>query len=255
MIYCRFQSGDVQGYGVVEDHQVWEIAPDYFSTYERTGRSFPMQDARFLAPCKPSKIIAVGLNYKDHITEFGRTEIPEEPVLFLKAPTALIGPDDPIRIPEGVGQIDYEAELAVVIKKSGKNIPETIALEYVLGCTCLNDVTARELQKKDKQWTRAKSFDTFSPIGPWIADGLPLQNLRVEAYLNNKPVQAGHTSQMIFPVAKLVSFASRVMTLNPGDVLSTGTPMGVGPIKAGDLIEIFVEGVGKLRNPVKAESN
>jgi 2-keto-4-pentenoate hydratase/2-oxohepta-3-ene-1,7-dioic acid hydratase in catechol pathway len=254
MLYCRFQAKDARGWGVVEDHQVWEITPDIFSKFERTGRSFPMAEVRFLAPVEPSKIIAVGLNYKDHISEFGRTEIPSEPVLFLKAPSSLLGPDEAIRIPPGVGQVDYEAELAVVISKQGKNIPEAQALDYVLGCTCLNDVTARELQKKDKQWTRAKSFDTFAPVGPWISDGLPLQNLRVEAYRNGKAVQTGHTSQMIFPVARLVSFVSTVMTLNAGDILSTGTPMGVGPIQPGDTIEIFVEGVGKLRNPVREQS-
>jgi 2-keto-4-pentenoate hydratase/2-oxohepta-3-ene-1,7-dioic acid hydratase in catechol pathway len=251
MLYCRFQSGDVQGWGVVEDHQVWEVKPDVFSSYEKTGKSFPMNDVRFLAPCKPSKIIAVGLNYKDHIAEFGRTEIPSEPVIFLKAPSALIGPDEAIRIPPGAGQVDYEAELAVVISRTARNVPEASAMDYVLGFTCLNDVTARALQKKDGQWARAKSFDTFAPIGPWIADGLPPQNLRVEAYLNQKSVQQGNTSQMIFPISRLVSFISGVMTLQPGDVISTGTPMGVGPLKAGDTIEIFVEGVGRLRNTVK----
>src|SRR5262249_45389727 len=157
--------------------------PDYFSSYERTGRSFPMQDVRFLAPCRPSKIVAVGLNYKAHIEEFGRTQIPEEPVIFLKAPSAVIGLNDPIVIPNGVSPVDYESELAVVIGKRARRIPEDKAMEYVLGFTCLNDVTARALQKKDAQWARAKSFDTFAPMGPWIADGLPPQNLRVEGYL------------------------------------------------------------------------
>ena len=163
----------------------------------------------------------------------------------------MIGLDQAIVIPVDVGRVDYEAELGIVIKKTAHHVSELDAADYILGCTALNDVTARELQKKDKQWTRAKSFDTFAPIGPWIADGLPFQNLRVEAYVNQKPVQMGHTSQMIFSVTKLVSFISSVMTLNPGDVIATGTPMGVGPVKAGDIVEIFVEGVGRLRNPVK----
>lgn len=250
MLYCRFQSGDVIGWGVVEQHEVWEITPDIFSPFERTGRSFPMDDVRFLAPCQPSKIVAVGLNYKDHITEFGRTEIPSEPVIFLKATSALVGLNEAIVIPKGVAPVDYEAELGVVISKKGRHIPEEEALDYVLGATCMNDVTARALQKKDSQWARAKSFDTFAPMGPWIADGLPLNNLRIESYLNNKPAQQGHTSQMIFSVPKLVSFISGIMTLVPGDIISTGTPMGVGSLKAGDVIEIFVEGIGKLRNPV-----
>ena len=253
MIYCRFQSGEVTGWGVVEEHAVWEITPDYFSSFEKTGRSFSMNDVRFLAPCFPSKIIAVGLNYKDHITEFGRTEIPSEPVIFLKPPSAVIYPDDKIVIPKGAGRVDYEAELGVVIRKKGRHIPEAEAMDYVLGFTAVNDVTARELQKKDGQWTRAKSFDTFAPIGPWIADELPAQNLRVEAYVNRKAVQIGHTSKMIFPVATLISYISKVMTLNPGDIISTGTPHGVGPIKAGDTVEVFVEGVGVLRNPVTEE--
>ncbi len=213
MIYCRFQSGEVSGWGIVEEHRVFEIT----------------------------------------ITEFGRTEIPSEPVLFLKPPSAVIGPDEKIIIPKGAGRVDYEAELGVVIRKKCRYISEADAMDYVLGFTCINDVTARELQKKDSQWTRAKSFDTFAPVGPGIADELPPQNLRVEAYVNKKAVQIGHTSQMIFPVAKLISYISGIMTLNPGDIISTGTPNGVGPIKAGDTVEILVEGVGVLRNPVSEE--
>jgi 2-keto-4-pentenoate hydratase/2-oxohepta-3-ene-1,7-dioic acid hydratase in catechol pathway len=254
VLYCRFQSGEIQAWGVVENHEVWEVLPDIFSPMQRTGRSFPLGDVRFLAPCKPSKIVAVGLNYQDHIREFGRTEIPTEPVLFLKAPSALIGPDDPIILPAGVEPVDYEAELAVVIAREARRIPEASAMDYVLGCVCLNDVTARALQKKDSQWARSKSFDSFAPIGPWISDGLPVQNLRVEAYLNNRQVQHSNTDQMIFSVPKLVSYISGIMTLYPGDVISTGTPHGVGPLKAGDVIEIFVEGVGRLRNPVRAEA-
>jgi len=197
----------------------------------------------------------VGLNYRAHIGEFGRTEIPLEPILFLKAPSALIGPDEPILLPTGVSPVDYEAELAVVISKAGRHIPESRALDYILGCVCLNDVTARALQKQDGQWMRAKSFDTFAPVGPWIAGGLPVQNLRVEAYLNGRMVQQSNTSQMIFSVPRLVSFISDVMTLFPGDIISTGTPQGVGPLKAGDIIEVFVEGVGRLKNSVQAEAH
>ncbi len=253
MLYCRFKSGEVEGWGLVEQHEIIELAPDIFSFPERTGRVFPMDEVRFLPPCLPSKIVAVGLNYKDHIQEFGRTEIPSEPVIFLKAPSALIGLDDPIVIPVGVSPVDYEAELGVVISKKGRHISEAEAMDYVLGITCVNDVTARALQKKDGQWARAKSFDTFASVGPWIADGLPTQKLRVEAYLNGKVVQQGHTSQMIFTVPRIVSFVSSIMTLLPGDIISTGTPMGVGPLKAGDVIDVFVEGVGRLRNPVVEE--
>jgi 2-keto-4-pentenoate hydratase/2-oxohepta-3-ene-1,7-dioic acid hydratase in catechol pathway len=250
MIYCRFQSGDVHAWGIVEDHAVWEVTPDIFSPFEKTGQSFSLNEVRFLAPCLPSKIIAVGLNYKDHITEFGRTEIPKEPVLFLKAPSAVVGLDEKIVIPKGAGRVDFEAELAVVIGKKGRHIPENQAMDHVLGFTCMNDVTARDLQKKDSQWARAKSFDTFAPMGPWISDGLPHDKLRVEACVNHKVLQQGHTSQMIFSVPMLISYISSVMTLLPGDVITTGTPNGVGPLKAGDVVEILVEGVGVLRNSV-----
>jgi 2-keto-4-pentenoate hydratase/2-oxohepta-3-ene-1,7-dioic acid hydratase in catechol pathway len=252
-LYCRFQAESVEAWGVVEDHQVWEVTPDIFSPMERTGRSFPMQEVRFLAPCRPSKIIAIGLNYKEHIKEFGRSGIPAEPVLFLKAPSAVINPGEPILLPAGVEEVHYEAELGVVISKTGRHLTEAQAMDHVLGFTCVNDVTARSLQKKDVQWARAKSFDTFAPIGPWIADGLPAQNLRIETYVNERVVQQDHTSQMIFPVARLVSFVSSVMTLYPGDIISTGTPPGVGPMKAGDVVDIFIEGIGRLRNPVQNE--
>jgi 2-keto-4-pentenoate hydratase/2-oxohepta-3-ene-1,7-dioic acid hydratase in catechol pathway len=253
MLYCRFETESAPTWGIVEDHQIWEITPDIFSTFEKTGRSFGFNDVRLLPPCVPTKIIAVGLNYKDHITEFGRTEIPQEPLLFLKAPSALVGLDATVVIPKGVGRVDYEAEMAVVISKKARHVSEADAMDYVLGITCMNDVTARELQKKDGQWARAKSFDTFAPLGPWIADGLPLDNLRVEASVNRKMVQAGHTSQMIFSVPRIIAHASRAMTLYPGDVISTGTPPGVGPVKAGDVVEILVEGVGILRNTVQEE--
>ena len=253
MIFCRFRANQIEGWGIVEDHAVWEITPDIFSDFEKTGKSFSMNDVRFLAPCQPSKIIAVGLNYKDHITEFGRTEIPKEPVIFLKAPSAVIGLDEKIELPKGAGRVDYEAELAVVIGKKGRHIPEDKAMDHVLGFTCMNDVTARDLQKKDSQWARSKSFDTFAPMGPWISDQLPHDKLRVEASVNHKVMQQGHTSQMIFPIPHLISFISSIMTLLPGDVITTGTPQGVGPLKAGDVVEVLVEGVGVLRNSVVKE--
>jgi 2-keto-4-pentenoate hydratase/2-oxohepta-3-ene-1,7-dioic acid hydratase in catechol pathway len=253
MLYCRYERQGQVGWGVVEEHRVWAITPEASPPFKRTGESWPLNDLRLLAPCEPSKIVAVGLNYREHITEFGREEIPQEPVLFLKPPSAVIGPGDPIRIPRGGEPVDYEAELAVVIGKSGRHIPVSQAADFVLGYTAFNDVTARALQKKDGQWTRAKSFDTFAPIGPWIAAGMPPKKLRVEAHLNGRTVQAGSSEQMIFGVPELVAFVSSVMTLHPGDVIATGTPQGVGPIQAGDVVEIFVEGVGMLRNPVVAE--
>ena len=219
-----------------------------------------MNDIRFLPPCVPSKIIAVGLNYAEHIKEFDRTMslpagvvVPKEPLIFFKAPSAVIGLDEPIVLPKDAGRVDFEAELGVVIKERARYVSEADAMKHVLGFTCVNDVSAREFQKQDVQYARAKSCDTFAPVGPWIADELPHNNLRVESYVNRKPAQVGHTSQMIFSVPKLISFISRYMTLLPGDIISTGTPPGVGPLKAGDVIEIFVEGVGILRNSVIAE--
>lgn len=253
MIYCRYQWSGAPAWGIVEEHRIWEVTPDIFSSFEKTGKSFAFNEVQLMAPCVPSKIVAVGLNYKDHISEFGRTDIPTEPVLFLKAPSAVIGPDESIRVPKGIGRVDFEAEMAVVISRTARHVSEKDALDYVLGITCLNDVTARDLQKKDGQWARAKSFDTFCPIGPWISDGLPLDNLRVEACVNKRVLQAGHTSQMIFSVPQIMAHVTRAMTLFPGDIISTGTPNGVGPIQAGDVVEILVEGVGVLRNSVQEE--
>jgi 2-keto-4-pentenoate hydratase/2-oxohepta-3-ene-1,7-dioic acid hydratase in catechol pathway len=253
MKYVRFLWGKEIRSGIVEGETVHEIGVDLFSGLERTGKSYPLKTLRLLAPTAPSKIVAIGLNYKDHVAEFGRTEIPAEPVIFLKAPSAVIGPAEAIVLPKSAGRVDYEAELGLVIGKRAHHVAEAEALDYVLGVTCLNDVTARELQKKDVQWARAKSFDTFCPIGPWIVSGLDLSNVRVESKVNGQPKQRGNTKDMIFPVAKLVAYVSRIMTLLPGDVIATGTPVGVGQIQDGDEVEIFIEGVGSLKNPVVAE--
>ena len=197
----------------------------------------------------PTKIILVGLNYREHAREL-RMPIPKEPVIFLKPPSALIGRGEAIVYPTGVKRLDYEAELAFVIKKQGRNIPERKAKDYILGYTCLNDVTARDIQKKDGQWTRAKSFDTFCPVGPRLVPALDPARLRIRAYLNGSIKQDASTADFIFPVPKLIAFVSRVMTLFPGDIISTGTPPGVGPMRAGDTIKIEIEGIGSLTNKV-----
>lgn len=204
---------------------------------------------RILAPVAPSKIVAVGLNYKDHAAEM-KKPLPSEPLLFLKPSTAVIGPGAAIRIPPGVGRVDYEAELAIVIGKRAHRVPRERAWDVVLGLTCLNDVTARELQTKDVQYTRAKGFDTFAPIGPCIAVGLDGGSLDVEGWVNDERRQASNTRQLIFPVDEIVAFVSSVMTLLPGDVIATGTPSGVGPLKSGDRVTIKVSGIGELVNPV-----
>ncbi|MCD6362892.1 MAG: fumarylacetoacetate hydrolase family protein [Synergistetes bacterium] len=209
-------------------------------------------DVRMLSPISPTKIVALGLNYKDHAEETG-LPVPDEPLIFLKPPSAVIGSGETILIPKGVGRVDYEAELAVVIGRKCKNVSEEKASEYILGYTCFNDVTARHLQKKDGQWTRSKSFDTFAPVGPWISMELDPSDLAIKLYLNGEIRQSSRTSRMIFNVYQVVSFVSRVMTLEPGDVIATGTPSGIGPIKDGDEVVVEIEGIGKLINYVKEE--
>src|SRR3989339_162145 len=198
---------------------------------------------------KPSKVIAVGLNYIDHAKELNM-KIPDEPIIFIKPQTAVIWNKEKVKYPKMSKQVDYEAELAIVIGKKCKNISVKNAEKYILGYTCLNDITARDLQRKDGQWTRAKSFDTFCPIGPHIVSGINPDDLKIECYLNDKLKQSSSTKNLIFNVKKLVSFISQVMTLEKYDVISTGTPVGVGPVKIGDKIEIKIEKIGVLTNYV-----
>ncbi|MCA1688359.1 MAG: fumarylacetoacetate hydrolase family protein [Actinobacteria bacterium] len=228
------------------------------------GEAVALEEARLHAPiARPGKIVAIGLNYEDHAAETG-AEIPEKPVVFGKYPNTIIGPGEQIRIPPIAEQIDYEAELAVVIGRRARNVQEAEALEYVFGYTNSNDVSARDLQfSEGGQWTRSKSIDTFLPLGPYVAtrDEIPdPQNLYIRAILNGEVVQDGTTSKMIFPVAELVSFLSQGMTLEPGDIVITGTPPGVGMardpqlwMKPGDEVSIEIEGLGTLTNPVEAE--
>lgn len=233
--------------------------PDSYSILEndkvillKEGGAFlyGLNEVKLLPPCIPSKAICVGLNYKDHIEEMG-DKIPEEPTLFIKPSTAVIGPDDYIILPEMSRRVDYEGELAVVIGRKAKNVSIEEAKNYILGYTIANDVTARDLQAKDGQWTRAKSFDTFLPIGPWIVTDLDPTSLNITTYVNGEVKQKSNTRHLIFNVPTLVSFISHIMTLNPGDVILTGTPSGVGPLKPGDVVTIEIEGIGRLTNRVK----
>ena len=207
--------------------------------------------ATVLAPVVPSKIVCIGLNYKDHAAEQGKP-LPAEPLIFLKPSTAVVDPGAAIVLPEGVGRVDYESELAVVIGRRATRVSEADALSYVLGYTCMNDVTARDLPKKDARYTRAKGFDTFAPLGPCIATHLSPEALAVSGTLNGAVRQSSSTRELIFPVPMLIAYISRIMTLLPGDVVSTGTPAGIGPLTAGDEIVVEVEGVGALRSPVIA---
>lgn len=207
----------------------------------------PVSAVKFLPPVIPSKIVAVGLNYIDHAEELNMP-VPEEPVLFMKPSTAVIGHEDCIILPPISQRVDYEGELAVVIAEDCKNVSEERARDYILGCTCFNDVTARDLQSKDGQWTRAKSFDTFAPIGPYIAEIDDPAKLSIQTRVNGKVVQKSNTSNLIFDAFQLVSFISSVMTLKAGDVIATGTPAGVGMLRNGDVVEVEIEKIGVLRN-------
>ncbi|MDI3281369.1 MAG: fumarylacetoacetate hydrolase family protein [Bacillota bacterium] len=217
---------------------------------EPDGPPLPLAAVRLLAPCTPTKIVAAGLNYRDHAQELGLA-LPEEPILFLKPSTAVIGPEEEIVLPAMSRQVDYEAELAAVVGRRCRNLSPDRVPQYLLGYTCFNDVTARDLQRKDGQWTRAKSFDTFAPLGPCITDEIDPDDVAVELYLNGERRQSSTTRNLIFSVAELVSFVSRIMTLEPGDVIATGTPSGIGPLSPGDVVEVAIPGIGRLRNRVR----
>jgi 2-keto-4-pentenoate hydratase/2-oxohepta-3-ene-1,7-dioic acid hydratase in catechol pathway len=212
-------------------------------------KSNPIKSSQLLAPAIPSKIVAVGLNYRDHIKEMGHEE-KKEPLLFLKAPSSLLAPEAKIVHPSMSKQVDYEAELAVVLKSRLKNATPEEALKAVWGFTCCNDVTARDLQKTDGQWTRAKGFDTFCPLGPWLVTDFVEKNQKITCRLNGEVKQSSDISMRIWKTAELLSYASKVMTLEPLDVFTTGTPVGIGPMKPGDVVEVEIEGIGVLKNVV-----
>ena len=253
MKYLRFlQNGNIK-YGLLEkDNTIREVVGDIFNNYKNTENIYSLSEITFLPPCVPTKIIAVGLNYFNHANEF-QMKIPDEPLIFMKPPSALIAHNDNIIYPKMSKQLDFEAELAVIIKNKVKDIePENVS-KNILGYTCFNDVTARDLQKKDEQWTRAKSFDTFAPIGPFISTDLNPDNLQIKLYKNGQLMQDSSTGSMIFKVDKIVSFISKIMTLFPGDIIATGTPSGVGQLEAGDKVEVEIEGIGILKNKVFLE--
>ncbi len=239
---------------IVEGDQLYALSGDPFQGKFSPGDPLgSMATATWLAPCVPSKIIAVGRNYVEHAREHG-AEVPSEPLIFLKPPSAVIGPGSPIRLPPQSRQVEHEAELAVVIGRRGKDIPEREAWAYVLGVTCGNDVTARDLQRRDGQWTRSKGFDTFCPLGPWIVTHLSpeeISNAEILCRVNGEIRQRGNTREMVFPIPALIAYISSVMTLEPGDVILTGTPAGVGPLRPGDWVEVEIQGIGVLRNPVE----
>lgn len=252
MRLVRFLAKDRPAYGILDNDEVVELDGAGYASLASCRAVHRAAGVRLLAPCVPSKVVAVGLNYRDHARELGMA-VPENPVLFLKPPTAVIGPGDDILYPAMSRQVDYEGELGIVIRDRVSRISAEDARQHILGYTCANDVTARDLQKQDGQWTRAKGFDTFCPMGPWIETDLDPGDLAIETYLNGERRQSSRTSQFVFGVDRLVSFISQVMTLEPGDLIITGTPAGIGPMKPGDEVEVRIEGIGSLKNRVSAE--
>lgn len=211
------------------------------------GSCYDLEDVRLLSPVRPSKIVAVGLNYRSHAEET-MMQLPASPLIFLKPSTAVVGPEEDIVLPRSSRRVDYEGELGVVIGRKAKDVPREQAAEYVLGYTCVNDVSERHFQKVDGQWARAKGFDTFAPIGPWIETDVDFTGGWLTTKLNGEVRQSACLCDLIFGVPELVEFVSGVMTLLPGDVISTGTPAGIGPMKAGDVVEVTIDGIGTLRN-------
>ena len=248
--YVRFRGTNQEcSWGELVESKVLGLSDAPWLGGTATGTAFPMNEVMLLAPVQPSKIVCIGLNYHAHVAaSFSADKPPEYPLIFLKPPSSIIGPHDKIVHPSQSERVDYEAELGVIIGKTAKSVAEADAEQYIFGFTCVNDVTARDLQKKDGQWSRAKGFDTFCPVGPWVVNELNWRDVLVEGIHNGKVAQSGRTSQMIFNLQYLVSHISSVMTLYPGDLISTGTPSGIAPMKSGDTIEVRVEGIGSLEN-------
>ena len=251
MKYIRFSIDEKISEGILDGNIITELKGSFMNDLEPSGNTYSIDEVKLLAPCTPGKVVAIGLNYYDHIKEFGDREVPKNPVLFIKLPHTVIGPEDAIIIPENATRVDYEAELAVVIKKTCYKVKPEDVKEYLLGATCLNDVTERHLQKADGQWTRGKNFETFCPIGPYIVDDIDYNSLDIKSFLNGELKQSSNTANQIWKVNELVSFISSFMPLEPGDVVTTGTPFGVSGMKDGDVIEVVIDGIGTLRNVVR----
>jgi 2-keto-4-pentenoate hydratase/2-oxohepta-3-ene-1,7-dioic acid hydratase in catechol pathway len=247
--YARFQAGTTTAYGIVDGDRIRQLSGDLFGSWSKTDTTHALADVKLLVPTKPSKVVALAGNYKTHLGEQPRPATPEA---FFKVPSALLPTGENIVIPKGTTDVHYEGEMVLVIGKRAKNVARDEALRYVLGVTCGNDVSARDWQKNDRQWWRAKGSDTFGPCGPFIVAGLDYDNLRLELRQNGQSRQKQSTRDMIHGVAEIVSWISRFVTLEPGDLIYTGTPGTTGPIKPGDIIEVELEGVGVLKNGVEA---
>ncbi len=255
MKLARFETGGTVKYGIAEGENIKEIEGDLFGDHTPTGNVYALHTVNLLVPCEPSKLLALGLNYTLHVQESAGREVPKQPEPFYKVPSSLCNPGAPIRIPPGAGMTHFEGELVAVIGKTTKRVHQDAALDYVLGYTCGNDVSARSWQRGDLQWWRGKSCDTFSPLGPWIeTDISDPSKLTLETRLNGDVKQHSGTDQMLFDVPTMISFISQVVTLYPGDVIYTGTCDGVGPMEDGDTVEIEISNIGVLRNPVIRET-
>jgi 2-keto-4-pentenoate hydratase/2-oxohepta-3-ene-1,7-dioic acid hydratase in catechol pathway len=248
---ARFSYGEGVAFGVVEGEHVIPIVGHPFAPIERTDVALNLADVRLIAPVLPSKVVAIGKNYASHAEEMGG-EVPEKPLIFLKPSTAVIGPREPIAAPASSERVDYEGELAVVISRLCRDVPEERAMDAVLGFTCGNDVTARDQQKADGQWSRAKGYDSFCPLGPWIETELDPADLSIATRLNGEVKQDSRTSMIVHKIPSLIAYITSCMTLLPGDVILTGTPEGVGPMRVGDEVSVEIEGIGELVNPVVA---
>lgn len=249
MKIVRFAAEGKVKYGILKGQSIQAIEGTPFRAIKPAESRYRLNQVRLLAPCLPSKIVALGLNYRAHAEET-KNPLPKVPLIFIKPSTSVIGPEDNIVYPPSTTRVDYEAELAVVIRKRAWQVSKEDSLDYVLGYTCLNDVSARDHQRDDVQWTRSKGFDTFCPLGPCIETKLNPEEVIVEAYLNGQRKQHASTSDLLFSIPEQISFISNVMTLLPGDVIATGTPSGIGPMRPGNVIEIKIEGIGTLRNYV-----
>lgn len=249
MKYVRVEYQGETRWGVLEGETVLTLKKAPYEEICFDGDKIHLNECKLLAPCEPGKIVLVGKNYYDHAVEMN-DGIPEHPILFMKGPNAINHHEGTICKPDFVERLDYEGELAIVIGKRAKNLTRENAREYILGFTCLNDVTARDVQKADGQWTRAKAMDGFAPIGPWITDETDGEDLKLETRLNGKNVQSSRTSMFMTKIPEMLAFITASMTLEPGDVVSTGTPAGIGPMQAGDMVEVEIESVGILRNYV-----
>ncbi len=261
MMFCRYLEGETPQYGLIEEGIVYTLDGDLFSMRALDDASHrpalargpvvgSVEEVRLLAPVTPGKILCLGRNYAAHAAERGE-QVPPEPLVFLKPPTTVIGPGDAIELLEENGRVDHEAELALIIGRRASRVSEAEALEFVFGYTCANDITDRDFQARDGQWWRAKGIDTFCPVGPWIETRLDPANVRIRCRVNGDGRQDGSTRQMIYGIPYVLSYITRFITLEPGDLVLTGTPAGVAPLTPGDVVEVEIEGIGTLRNPVR----